>query len=65
MKLVKGDGIMAYVNKLYEYDYSKGIIRLKNRRCPRCGSIMAFHNSPVPRWHCGKCSYTEFIREHS
>ncbi len=56
---------MAYVNKLYEYDYSKGVIRLKNRRCPRCGSIMAFHKSSVPRWHCGKCSYTEFIREHS
>ncbi len=50
-------------SQLYEYDYNTGTIRLKNRVCPRCGSVMAFHKWPVPRWHCGKCSYTIFIRE--
>ncbi len=53
---------MAHVHKLYEYDYEKGTIRLKNKKCPRCGSIMAHHLKPVERWHCGKCSYTEFVR---
>ncbi len=52
---------MSWVHKLYEYDYNTGKIRLKNRRCPRCGSIMAHHKVPIPRWHCGKCGYTEFI----
>ncbi len=52
---------MAHVHKLYEYDYEKGTIRLKNKKCPRCGSIMAYHKYPVERWHCGKCGYTEFI----
>lgn len=51
---------MAHVHKLYEYDYEKGTIRLKNKRCPRCGSIMAYHKKPISRWHCGKCGYTEF-----
>ena len=31
---------------------------LGNKRCPRCGSIMAKHKD---RWYCGKCHYTEFI----
>ncbi len=52
---------MAHVHKLYEYDYEKGTIRLKNRICPRCRSIMAHHLKPVERWHCGKCGYTEFV----
>lgn len=52
---------MSWVHKLYEYDYKTGKIRLKNKRCPRCGSIMARHEKPIPRWHCGKCGYTEFI----
>ncbi len=50
-------------SQLYEYDYNTGTIRLKNRICPRCGSVMAYHRWPVPRWHCGKCSYTIFERE--
>jgi len=45
---------------LYEWDYEKGIIKPKNKRCPRCGSFMAHHLKPVPRWHCGKCGYTIF-----
>ena len=52
---------MAHVHKLYEYDYKTGTIRLKNKKCPRCGSIMAHHKKPVERWACGKCSYTEFL----
>lgn len=52
---------MAHVHKLYEYDYETGKVRLKNKKCPRCGSIMARHKKPVERWHCGKCGYTEFI----
>jgi len=52
---------MAHTHKLYEYDYKKGTIRLKNRICPRCRSIMAHHLKPVERWHCGKCGYTEFV----
>ncbi len=53
--------LKLYVHKLYEYDYEKGYIKLKNKKCPRCGSIMAHHKKPVERWHCGKCGYTEFI----
>jgi len=49
-------------SELYEYDYERGLIRLKNRLCPRCGSVMALHKHPVPRWHCGKCGYTEFTK---
>lgn len=60
--MVLGEQGMAHVHKLYEYDYKTGTIRLKNKKCPRCGSIMAHHKKPVPRWHCGKCGYTEFIR---
>ncbi len=47
-------------HKWYEYDYETGRIVLKNRKCPRCGSVMAYHRAPVERWHCGKCGYTEF-----
>jgi len=52
-----------YRSSLYEYDYSTGKIKLKNRLCPRCGSVMAFHRVGRTRWHCGKCNYTLFIEE--
>ncbi|RLG87468.1 MAG: 30S ribosomal protein S27ae [Thermoprotei archaeon] len=55
-------GKKRFRSELYEYDYKRGYIRLKNKLCPRCGSVMAFHRYPVPRWHCGKCGYTEFIK---
>ncbi|MEM4633212.1 MAG: 30S ribosomal protein S27ae, partial [Pyrobaculum sp.] len=29
---------------------------------PKCGSVMAFHKEPTPRWHCGKCGFTQFQR---
>jgi len=47
---------------LYEIDDQKVIAKLKNRKCPRCGSIMAFHKAPVERWTCGSCSFTDFIK---
>jgi len=53
--------VVLRANKFYEYDYEKGVIRLKNKKCPRCGSIMAHHTKPIERWHCGKCNYTEFV----
>jgi len=53
---------MANVHKLYEFDLEKGYIKPRNRKCPKCGSFMAFHKQPVPRWHCGKCGYTEYVR---
>jgi len=49
------------MHKLYEYDYKTGKIRLKNKKCPRCGRVMAHHLKPVERWHCGHCNYTEFV----
>ncbi|MCD6563278.1 MAG: 30S ribosomal protein S27ae [Thermoproteales archaeon] len=52
---------MTKIYKLYEYDYNTGKITLKNKLCPRCGSIMAHHLKPVERWHCGKCGYTIFV----
>ena len=47
---------------LYEVDSQKGLIKLKNRKCPRCGNIMAFHKVPVERWTCGSCSFTDFVK---
>ncbi len=54
---------MAERYKLYEIDYDAGRIKLKNKVCPKCGRVMAFHKSPVPRWHCGYCGYVEYVRE--
>jgi small subunit ribosomal protein S27Ae len=50
------------LNALYEVDSGKGTIKLKNRKCPRCGNIMAFHKAPVERWTCGSCSFTDFVK---
>lgn len=47
---------------LYDIDNQKGTAKLRNRKCPRCGSIMAFHRAPVERWTCGSCSFTDFIK---
>ncbi|BDC19178.1 30S ribosomal protein S27ae [Acidianus sp. HS-5] len=46
--------------RLY-YEISDGKVKLKNKKCPRCGSVMAHHLKPVERWSCGKCGYTEFV----
>ena len=46
--------------RLY-YEIVDGKVKLKNKKCPRCGSVMAHHLKPIERWACGKCGYTEFI----
>lgn len=51
------------LNKLYEVDKEKGTVKLKNRKCSRCGNIMAHHKSPVERWTCGSCSFTDFVKK--
>src|SRR5256884_6739720 len=38
------------------YDLSGAVAKLKNRKCPRCGSVMAFHGGTAQRWVCGSCS---------
>ncbi|MDH5769772.1 MAG: 30S ribosomal protein S27ae [Candidatus Bathyarchaeota archaeon] len=43
------------------YGIKDGKLVRKLKKCPRCGVFMAFHKNPVPRWMCGKCSYTEFV----
>jgi small subunit ribosomal protein S27Ae len=55
----KGEGVKAVVRTYYVIEDGK--IKLKNKKCPRCGSIMAHHLKPIERWACGKCGYTEFI----
>jgi len=61
---VTGDQEMPYIHKLYEVDYKNWTIKRKNKTCPRCGSFMAFHKQPAPRWHCGKCSYVEYVKKY-
>jgi small subunit ribosomal protein S27Ae len=50
------------LGSLYEVDAEKSTIKLKNRKCPRCGNIMAFHKTPVERWTCGSCSFTDYVK---
>ncbi len=50
------------LTSLYEVDFAKGMAKLKNRKCPRCGNIMALHKNPVQRWTCGSCSYTDYVK---
>lgn len=59
----KRKGKKARLSTLYDYDYEKNIIKLKNKKCPRCGNIMALHKSPTQRWTCGSCSYTEYVKK--
>ena len=53
------------IGQLYDYDLEKGTIKLKNKKCPRCGNVMASHKSPVERWTCGSCSFTDYIKQVS
>jgi len=55
----------ARLSRIYEYDYEKGTIKLRNRKCPRCGNIMAHHEAPMERWMCGSCHYTEITEAGS
>ena len=42
------------------YEISGTSTKLKNRKCPRCGAVMAAHKQPVQRWVCGACSFTDY-----
>ena len=55
-------GPKARLGALYDVDQQKGTIKLRNRKCPRCGNIMAYHKNPVERWTCGSCSFTDFVK---
>jgi small subunit ribosomal protein S27Ae len=52
----------VFRSRLYEVDLAKGVVKLKNKVCPRCGRLMAYHKKPIPRWHCGYCNYVEIVR---
>jgi small subunit ribosomal protein S27Ae len=45
------------------YEVSGSTAKLKNRKCPRCGSVMALHTNPVQRWVCGSCGLTEYAQK--
>jgi len=51
----------ARAAKLYDLDAARGQIKLKNKKCPRCGNFMAHHKAPVDRWTCGSCSFTDYV----
>lgn len=53
----------ARLSKVYEIDSAKWTLKFCNRKCPRCGNIMAYHKNPVKRYTCGSCSYTDFVKE--
>jgi small subunit ribosomal protein S27Ae len=55
----------ARAAKLYDLDAAKGQVKLKNRKCPRCGNFMAHHKNPVDRWTCGSCTFTEYAEKKS
>jgi small subunit ribosomal protein S27Ae len=44
------------------YKIEGGKAKLGNRKCPRCGKVMAFHKEPQERWACGGCQYTEYLK---
>jgi small subunit ribosomal protein S27Ae len=62
-KIKKDKVPVARLSKVYEVDSAKGTLKFRNRKCPRCGSIMAYHKNPVKRYTCGSCSYTDFVKE--
>src|SRR5256885_16505705 len=47
------------------YDLSGAVAKLKNRKCPRCGSVMAFHGGSAQRWVCGSRAFTVFSKKES
>lgn len=50
------------ISKFYKITDNK--VERSRRECPRCGKgvFMAVHKD---RLTCGKCSYTEFQKEHT
>src|SRR2546425_6226639 len=47
------------------YDLSGAVAKLKNRKCPRCGSVMAFHGGSAQRWVCGSCSFSGYRQKQN
>ncbi|MGQ9514042.1 MAG: 30S ribosomal protein S27ae [Thermoproteota archaeon] len=44
------------------YKLEGGKVKMSNKKCPRCGKVMAFHKEPKSRWTCGGCQYTEYVK---
>jgi len=59
---MSGEAKKKSEKKIHTYYKIEGdsLVR-KLKKCPRCGGFMAHHTTPVPRWACGGCSYTEYI----
>ena len=55
----------ARASRLFDLDAAKGELKLRNKKCPRCGNFMAHHKSPVDRWTCGSCSFTDYVEKKS
>jgi small subunit ribosomal protein S27Ae len=53
---------LVKAHELYEVDYAAGTVKPKNKKCSRCGRMMAKHMKPSQRWACGFCGFTEFIK---
>src|SRR5258708_18287418 len=47
------------------YDLSGAVAKLKNRKCPRCGSVMASHGGTAQRWVCGSCRFTDYGQKYT
>src|SRR2546430_15630810 len=45
------------------YDLSGAVAKLKNRKCPRCGSVMAFHGGTAQRWVCGSWKFSQYCEK--
>lgn len=44
------------------YETTEGKLKRKNHVCPKCGPGVFMGNHKT-RWACGKCGYTEYVRE--
>jgi len=50
--------VVKKIKKSENYDFSSGVLRRKNKFCPKCGPgiFLAEHKG---RRHCGKCGFME------
>ncbi len=57
----KGKEAVKKKSKASVYETKGGALSRKTRSCPKCGPgvFMAKHKD---RFACGKCSYTEFVK---
>lgn len=49
-------------SRVWDNYEAKGELKRKNRSCPKCGASV-FMGKHKNRWACGKCKYTEFVKE--